>query len=37
MSFFRADYATAIGEQKTVRLDDGSSVILNTNSALRSR
>lgn len=31
--FFRADYATAIGEQKTVRLDDGSSVILNTNSA----
>lgn len=31
---FQADYATKVGEQKTVRLEDGSSVTLNTDSAL---
>jgi transmembrane sensor len=31
---FQADYATQVGEQKTVRLEDGSSVTLNTDSAL---
>jgi transmembrane sensor len=30
----QADYATKVGEQKTVRLEDGSVVTLNTDSAL---
>lgn len=30
----RADYATATGEQRTIRLPDQSSVVLNTNTAL---
>jgi transmembrane sensor len=31
------DYATGIGEQRTVTLDDGSTVILNTNSSITVR
>ncbi|MDD5275180.1 MAG: FecR family protein [Methylovulum sp.] len=32
---FQADYATGIGKQQTVRLEDGSYVMLNTNSAIK--
>lgn len=32
---FRADYVTGIGEQRLVRLEDGTRVVLNTNSAIK--
>ena len=32
--FLKADYISVIGESKTVQLDDGSTAILNTNSAV---